>query len=263
MLFCKLANLSFHTIKKHSIIHTQSVSPRLTAHGGGPCHQYGVGAPPQQINTRARGHISQHDAKQVNESMRMKPSSMMNVKVNVTSNDDECARNVNECEEDDKDDKNVMQFSKLNLPVPEISRSNVKIRSEDPISFGQCEKNKKICRPKVKYRVQSSSEGKFNLEKANEGLASAKLVRKCREKSPRIQTAIRIFEKSENSSNTTFSNMEHLKGTPVKRKKVFDGGGARTVLSIFDEGTSSNLTRRGNNSESPAKKQKCGPIHIN
>ena len=26
---------------------------------GGPCHQYGVGAPPQQTNTRARGHISQ------------------------------------------------------------------------------------------------------------------------------------------------------------------------------------------------------------
>ena len=90
---------------------------------------------------------------------------------------------------------------------------------------------------KVKYRVQSSSEGKFNLEKANEGLASAKLVRKCREKSPRIQTAIRIFEKSENSSNTTFSNMEHLKGTPVKCKKVFDGGGARTVgLQVISRG---------------------------
>ena len=221
------------------------------------------GGPPQQINTRARGHISQHDAKQVNESMRMKPSSMMNVKVNVTSNDDECARNVNECEEDDKDDKNVMQFSKLNLPVPEISRDNVKIRSEDPTSFGPCEKNKKICRPKVKYRVHSSSEGKFKLEKANEGPASAKQVLKCREKSPRIETALKLFENSENSCNIPISNRENLKGTPVKRKKVFDGGGARTLVSIFDEGASNNLTRRGNDSESPAKKQKCGPIHIN
>ena len=30
---------------------------------GGPCHQYGGGAPPQQINTRARGRTSQKNPK--------------------------------------------------------------------------------------------------------------------------------------------------------------------------------------------------------
>ena len=181
----------------------------------------------------------------------------------VMSNDDECARNVDECEEDDNDDKNVMTFRKLSLPVPEISRDNVKIWSEDPPSFGTCKKINTVSRPKikVKYRVQSSSEGKFKLETANEGPASAKIIRKDREKSPRIETAMKLFEKSVNSSNKSISNKEHLKGTPVKRKKVFDGGGARTLLSIFDEGTTNNLTRRGNNSESPAKKQKCGVNH--
>jgi hypothetical protein len=225
-----------------------------------------VGAPPQQINTRARGHISQKTIQNQSKpslSANQGPVTSISQPVNVMSNDDECVRNVNECEVDVKDDMNVMPLGKLNLPVPEISRDNVKIRSEDPTSFGTCVKNKKICRPKVKYRVHSSSEGKFKLEKANEGPASAKQVLKCREKSPRIETALKLFENSENSCNIPISNRENLKGTPVKRKKVFDGGGARTLLSIFDEGTSSNLTRRGNNSESPAKKQKCGPIHIN
>ena len=66
-----------------------------------------------------------------------------------------------------------------------------------------------------------------------------------------------MFRNLENSGHQDNSKNENLKGTPNKRKKDFDGGGTRTLMCIFDEETSNNLTRRGNASESPAKKQKC------
>ena len=67
-----------------------------------------------------------------------------------------------------------------------------------------------------------------------------------------------MFENLDNSGHQYNSKNENLKGTPNKRKKGFDGVGARTLMCIFDEETANNLTRRGNASESPAKKQKCG-----
>ena len=66
-----------------------------------------------------------------------------------------------------------------------------------------------------------------------------------------------MFRNLENSGNQDNSKSENLKGTPNKRKKGFDGGGARTLMCIFDEETANNLTRRGNTNETPAKKQKC------
>ena len=64
-----------------------------------------------------------------------------------------------------------------------------------------------------------------------------------------------MFRALENSEKVDNNVMK----IPSKRKQVFDmGEGTRTLVCIFDKETDNNLTWRGNASESPAKKQKCG-----
>ena len=195
-------------------------------------------------------------ASQVEVREMIKSSNMMNETENVVNTIDECVKNVDEC---GKNVKNVTK-TKLSLPSPEISSDEVKTSNDDTPSFSACRKSNIGSRPKikVKFRVHSSSEGKFQLASANEGPAPKKTSWKNLEKSPSIQTALTMFENLENSGHQYNSKNENLKGTPNKRKKGFDGVGARTLMCIFDEETANNLTRRGNASESPAKKQKCG-----
>ena len=220
-----------------------------------------MGAPPQQINTRARGHTSlEIDAKPVSVEPVIKPVSMENENVlvddvknveNLPNDDGECLMNDNECI------NNVMVVkTRLSNQNPEISSSPDKTNKDDVPSFSACSQNMSGSRPKakVKYRVQSASEGKFMLAPANEGPASKK-TQQITEKLTKTKTAINTFRALDNSEKLDDNVMK----IPSKRKQVFDmGEGTRTLVCIFDKETDNNLTWRGNASESPAKKQKCG-----
>ena len=192
---------------------------------GGPSHHYGVGAPPHQINTRACGHTSQ---KNENESvMPMKNECAMSVK--------------NEC--------------KKNVSLPDNLLVNVEIRSEDPHSVSKNKNSEDRPKLKVKYRVNNTSNGKFNLTPANGSPVSRKLEN-IHQKSSSVQTGLEFFRNLENSVKNSTESNSILHTTPGKRKLVPDVVGERTPVSISDR-LVSDVTRRENILlESPAKKQR-------
>ena len=193
---------------------------------GGPSHHYGVGAPPHQINTRACGHTSQ---KNENESvMPMKNECAMSVK--------------NEC--------------KKNVSLPDNLLVNVEIRSEDPHSVSKNKNSEDRPKLKVKYRVNNTSNGKFNLTPANGSPVRSRNLENIHQKSSSVQTGLEFFRNLENSVKNSTESNSILHTTPGKRKLVPDVVGERTPVSISDRLVSDVTLSENILLESPAKKQR-------
>ena len=109
---------------------------------------------------------------------------------------------------------------------------------------------------KVKYRVNNTSNGKFNLTPANGSPVRSRNLQNIHQKSSSVQTGLEFFRNLENSVKNSTESNSILHTTPGKRKLVPDVVGVRTPVSISDR-LVSDVTRRENILlESPAKKQR-------
>ena len=208
---------------------------------GGPCHHYGGGAPPEQINTRARGHIS------------LKPE---------TSPTKECE---NVCQKNFQNSVNVlnesMSVAELSKKIPENENVITSNGYTNYPSFASSFENLG-CRPKVRFNVKNCLGGRFNLEVVNGGPASSKSCVLKEENSANYKkTALQRKPENDNKHSSEVK-VNHSWGqiTPIKRKITEEMGGGvgevQTLVCIFE----SDLTKptwRGS-VESPAKRQRCG-----